>query len=377
MSMSVYRQMTTSKESLFTVLKEEIGMKTSCVPFAVKAIEALNSLGKLTEAEGLKAANTFLDNLQTLNQGGITAEDYDKIDFVKRGKVITISARVEAFLRAAARKGYRIFDTVVPVPVDDADTTYYREQFQDGNLIYLLEDRRFQADRSITAERVVKGYFAKYLCRLAITEIATGRNIVMIACEMSNDELMEISKSSDQGLFKSKWIKYTDDYGNAKNRKEVSDELNTSSFWYRWTGEMVKKTIIRRALKRVREVLPELKETIYAFDRDPEDSAPTAPKEIDIPPIEEPVATANVDLKKLTADQEADVNEVLALFSANPKLAKEKTEEIKAALQSGTPVQEIINEEYAAIMNIKRSKKLWPEISEYFAGGNNDEKGET
>lgn len=128
-NMTVYNQLTCSESSMFNVLKNEIGIKTNCIPFAVKAIDSLKSLGSLTQREALNAANTFLSDLQTLNQGGIIAEDYDKIDFIKRGKVITISARVEAFLRAAARKGYRITDTIVAVPKEDKDTTYFKEIF--------------------------------------------------------------------------------------------------------------------------------------------------------------------------------------------------------------------------------------------------------
>ena len=46
--MSVYQQLTTSPADLFGVLKQEIGVKTNCFPFAVKAIDALKTLGNLT-----------------------------------------------------------------------------------------------------------------------------------------------------------------------------------------------------------------------------------------------------------------------------------------------------------------------------------------
>ena len=46
---------------------------------------------------------------------------------------------------------------------------------------------------------------------------------------------------------------------------------------------------------------------------------------------------------------------------------------MKIALQNGKPVEEVINEEYPAIMNIKRSKTLWPEISGYFKENANEE----
>lgn len=376
-NMTVYNQLTCSESSMFNVLKNEIGIKTNCIPFAVKAIDSLKSLGSLTQREALNAANTFLSDLQTLNQGGIIAEDYDKIDFIKRGKVITISARVEAFLRAAARKGYRITDTIVAVPKEDKDTTYFKEIFYNGNILYTLEDRRFNADRKMTAERIADKYFSKYICRLEVSEISSGKRILMTNDEMSNDELNEIAKSSEKGFFKSQWVAYTDQYGKARKRKVITNEYDTDSIWYKWTGEMVKKTIIRRALKRVREVLPELKETIYAFEKDNEESfeVQNSMPEINIPDLGE--AENHIDLNKLTAEQKADVKETLEIFKANPKLASQKAEEIKKAFESGEEKQEIIDREYASIMNIKKSKNLWPIIEKYIVEGgeaNADEK---
>ncbi len=359
--MTVYAKMTATPASLFEVLKNEIGIKTHCLPFAVKAIAALKDLGSLNQREALNAANVFLDNLQTLNQGGITAEDYDKIDFVKRGKAVTISARVEAFLRAAARKGYRINDTIVAVPKEDANTTYFAEHFANNDIVYTLEDRRYQADRDITAERLVNGYFKKVICRLDVTEVHSNKRVLMTVCEISADEIIDISKASDNGIYKAKWVAYTDQYGKQRKRRVISDELNTDSFWCKWTGEMVKKTVIRRALKRVREILPELKETIYAFDRDDEPVQESLPPIGDIViPMEEPA----VDLEKLTAEQQADVKETLDLFKANPKLAEVEAEKIKKAFETGNR-QEVINEHYASIMNIMRSKKLKPLIENY------------
>ena len=376
-NMTVYNQLTCSESSMFNVLKNEIGIKTNCIPFAVKAIDSLKSLGSLTQREALNAANTFLSDLQTLNQGGIIAEDYDKIDFIKRGKVITISARVEAFLRAAARKGYRITDTIVAVPKEDKDTTYFKEIFYNGNILYTLEDRRFNADRKMTAERIVDKYFSKYICRLEVSEISSGKRILMTNDEMSNDELNEIAKSSEKGFFKSQWVAYTDQYGKARKRKVITNEYDTDSIWYKWTGEMVKKTIIRRALKRVREVLPELKETIYAFEKDNDENfeVQSSVPEINIPDLGE--AENHIDLNKLTTEQKADVKETLEIFKAKPKLASQKAEEVKKAFENGEEKQEIIDREYASIMNIKKSKNLWPIIEKYIIEGgeaNADEK---
>jgi recombinational DNA repair protein RecT len=308
----------------------------------------------------MNAANVFLDNLQTLNQGGIVFEDYDKTDFVKRGKTITISARVEAFLRAAARKGYRITETIIAVPLEDADTTYFKENFYNGEIVYTLEDKRIQPDRKVTAERLIKGYFSKFICRLEVAEIKSGKRVVMTNCEMSNDEVLNVSSASEQGLYKAKWEEYTYN-GKTKKKKVITDEMNSGTFWVLWTGEMVNKTIIRRALKRIREVLPELKETIYAFDNDNTEVKPK--EEID---FEIPMEVVNVDLDNLTDEQQADVDEILELFKANPKLASDKTEEIKELIESGESLQNVINVHYASLINIAKSKTLYPIIKKYF-----------
>lgn len=359
--LTVYKQMTSSPGDLLSVMKQEIGVKSTCLPFAVKAMEALNSLGsKLTESEALNAANVFLANMQTLTQGGITAEDYDKIDMVKRGKTITISARVEAFLRAAARKGYRITETIVAVPKDDGNTTYFKENFYNGEIVYTLEDRRINGDRKITAERLISNYFDKYLCRLEVADVKQGKRLVMTVCEMSNEDVLNASMASESGIYKTKWEKYKDNWGNEKNRKIVTEELNVGSIWNIWTSEMVAKTVIRRALKRVREVLPELKDTIYAFDPETMQEQPAIE-----PVIEIPLEVVNIDLDNLTEQQKDEAREIKELWKANPKLAIDTANEIMA-MYDGKNTQEIINTHYASIINIKVRKRLAPIIQPLF-----------
>ena len=359
--LTTYKKMTTSPGDLLSVMKQEIGVRSSCMPFAVKAIEALNTLGsKLTESEALNAANVFLSNMQTLTQGGITAEDYDKTDMVKRGKTITISARVEAFLRAAARKGYRITETLVAVPKDDGNTTYFKENFYNGEIVYTLEDKRINGDRKITAERLISNYFDKFLCRLEVSDIKQNKRLLMTVCEMSNEDVLNASMASESGIYKTKWEKHTDKWGNEKNRKVITEELNAGSIWNVWTSEMVAKTVIRRALKRVREVLPELKDTIYAFDH--EDVQPLAlPEET----IEIPLAVVNVDLDNLTEQQKDEAREIKELWTANPKLAIDTADEIMAKFD-GKNTQDLINIYYASIINIKVRKSLSPIIAPLF-----------
>lgn len=365
--MTVFKQMTVGTKECLEVIKREIGMKSTCYPFAVKILEAFGSLSDSlkTEQDQLNAANTLLSDLQTLMQGGIIAEDYDKIDFVKRGKTIVASARVEAFLRAAARKGYRITDTIIAVPKEDYGTTYFKENFYNGEIIYTLEDRRINPDRAVTAKRLIDKYFSKFICRLEVQDVKENRRLVMSVCEMSIDDMLSVAATSEQGLYKSKWEEYIDGWGNKRKRKVITDELNTDTFWVKWTGEMVNKTIIRRALKRVKEVLPELTDAIYAFEQDTYVEAKAEivdePLDIDIP-----VETDNVNLRKLTADQQAECKETLDLWKVNPKLAEDKFAEIKAMIESGKPAQEIINEEYASIYCLKMSKAKWAEIGGYF-----------
>lgn len=361
--LTVYKQMTSSPADLLAVMKQEIGVKSTCLPFAVKAMEALNSLGqRMTESEALNAANVFLANMQTLTQGGITAEDYDKIDMIKRGKMITISARVEAFMRAAARKGYRITETIVAVPQEDSNTTYFKENFYNGEIVYTLEDKRINGDRKITAERLVYGYFDKYLCRLEVTDVKQNKRLVMTVCEMSNEDVLNASMASESGIYKTKWEKFTNDQGYEKNRKIITDELNTGSIWNVWTSEMVAKTVIRRALKRIREVLPELKDTIYAFDNDIQPHEQISETQI----IEIPLEIVNVDLDNLTDSQKDESAEIRELWIANPKLAADTANEIMEMFD-GNNAQEVINIYYASIINLMASKKLSPRIKPLFA----------
>ncbi len=361
---SVYKQLTAAPDDVFNVLKQEIGMKTNCMPFAAKLITAMKSLTIKTEQESYDAANVLMSGLQTLSQGGIIPEDYDKIDFVKRGKTIVPSARVEAFLRAAARKGYRITDTIIAVPKEDKDTTYFKENLYNGEIIYTLEDMRKNPDRAITAKRLIDKYFEKFLCRLEIADISKGKRILMTVDEMSIEDMLRISCASEQGIYKSQWVEHTNEYGYTKKRKEITNELNSGTFWVNWTGEMVKKTIIRRALKRVKEVLPELTDTIYAFDNDEYQEPQNTPQDpiIDIPVKE----VNNVNLNNLTEEQKADCKEIYDLFRANPKLANDKAEEIKQMFENGESKQEIINKEYASIDVLRRSKTQWKKIGGYF-----------
>jgi len=367
--LSVYKQLTISTAQCLDAIKREIGMKTTCAPFAVKMMTALNDLTLKTEQEELNAANTILSGLQTLMQGGIVAEDYDKIDFVKRGKTIVPSARVEAFLRASARKGYRITDTIVAVPKEDFETTYFKENFFNGDIVYTLEDKRINADRAITAQRLVDKYFSKFICRLDVHEVKSGKRVAMTVCEISIDDMLAIAATSEQGLYKSKWEKYIDAYKKERNRKIITDELNTDTFWVKWTGEMVNKTVIRRALKRIKEVLPELADSIYAFEQDEYTVADEVVETtaIDIPVVD---VSDNVDLNNLTEEQKSECVELYELYKANPKLAEDKFVEILGLLENGVEPQEIINAEYAALITLKRSKTKWERIGGYF-----DEKG--
>ena len=91
--LTVYKQLKSGENECLSVIKNEIRWNISCKPFATKLITALETLDLKTEQDEHNAANVLLSGLQTLMQGGIIAEDYDKIDFVKRGNTIVPSAR--------------------------------------------------------------------------------------------------------------------------------------------------------------------------------------------------------------------------------------------------------------------------------------------
>lgn len=380
--MTVYGQMTSSTEALIKVLQREVGVKC-CQPFAIRIFDALNKLEIKTDAEARVASNTFLDNLQSLLQGGITTEDYDKIDLVQRGKVITISARIQALIRACKRKGFTLKETIVPVPKED--DIYFEEQYKDGvGIIYLLKDGRLQPDRDITAERLINGYFKRYLCRLEIKNNITNETLMAVT-EMTNDEILYAQESSDNGIFLSEWVSYKDSKGQDRKKKVIHNGLdgkepilNKNSIWYKWTGEMVKKTIIRRALKNIRETLPELQQTFMAFDKDEElikeikDKEKTTIDEIVIEP--DGIETIKVDLLHLTQEQKNDVDEVFEIYKQNPKTAEVDAEHIKELYESGENLQEIINEHYAEIVNISKSKRLFPLIENIINGVPYDKK---
>lgn len=367
MEITVYSQMTKSPEQLFCAMKKEIGYKCNCIPFAAKMIDALSSLDIRTEQQALTAANVFMSNLQTLIHGGITPEDYDKIDAVKRGQTITLSARVDAFYRAAARKGYQITDTIVAVPAEDAGGVYFKENFANGTLIYTLEDSRKNTDRKITAARLVGEYFDSFVCRLTIYDIRQKRNI-MVACDMSVQEVLMAQAASDNGIYRTRWDekKYPDGKpvkrrdGTVVKEKVSTGEINPDSFWVKWTRDMVEKTIIRKALKRVREILPDLTATIYAFTSDEQPVDEQLPEE----PILIPVAPQNVDLDNLTEEQNSDVKEMRDLFVANPKLAHDTANEIMSAyFEKGEDVQSLTNKYFASIVNLRRGKSTAAIIS--------------
>ncbi|MGN0960624.1 MAG: hypothetical protein ACI4PF_00325 [Christensenellales bacterium] len=372
--LTIFQQMTVSTESLIKVVNKEIATKC-CMPFAIRALEALNSLGIKTEAEAKKASNVFLDNLQTLIQGGITTEDYDKIDLVKRGKVITLSARVQAFIRACKRKGFTLIETIIGVP--QGDNVYFEEIYKDGvGIIYLLKDSRVNPNRDITAERLINNYFERFICRLEIRNNKTGE-IIMTATDMTNQEIMNAQACSENGLYESEWKSYKDENNQIKKYKVVYDgsndtevRVNKNSIWFKWTSEMVKKTILRRALKNLKESLPELYDTIMAFDKE---FIPTTLEDDDeikevIIDVDGVTTIPNVNLQKLTEEQQKDVNELFEIYKQNPANAMQDAEKIKELYESGKPIYEIINEYYAELVNLSKSKNTYPLIKNILEG---------
>lgn len=379
--LTVFQRMTSSTKALIDIVNKEIGINC-CQPFAVRAFDALNELKLTTEPEAKKASNTFLDNLQTLIQGGITSEDYDKLDLIKRGNTITISARVQALIRAFRRKGFMVVDTIIAVP--KGDDVYFEEQYRDGvGIIYLLKDQRQNTDRAITAERLVENYFDKFICRLEIKDLQNNRTI-MTVCEMTNQEVMFAQSASEKGIFLSEWKEVLDAKGQpvykdrnrtqVKKYKVIYDGTNNTqvkydkeAIWYKWTAEMVRKTVMRRALKNIKETIPELTATIMAFDTEFDNTPSDEP--IVEPVIEvEGINNVDVDLNNLSDEQQNDVKEVYDIYVQNPANAKLDAEKIKELYETGKPINEIRNEYYAELVNLAKSKNTYPLIENVLKG---------
>lgn len=378
---TIFEKMTSSTKALIEIVNKEIGINC-CQPFAVRAFDALNELKLTTELEAKKASNTFLDNLQTLIQGGITSEDYDKLDLIKRGNTVTISARVQALIRAFKRKGFMVIDTIIAVP--KGDDIYFEEQYRDGTgIIYLLKDQRKNTDRAITAERLVENYFDRFICRLEIRDLKNNRTI-MTVCEMTNQEVMFAQSASEKGIFLSEWKEVVDAKGQpvykdrnrtqVKKYKVIYDGTNNTevkfdkeAIWYKWTAEMVRKTVMRRALKNIKETIPELTDTIMAFDtefiNEPSEE-PTSDPIIEV----EGINNIDVDLNNLSKEQLDDVNEVYEIYINNPMNARMDAENIKTIYESGRPINEIRNEFYAELVNLSKSKNTYPLIENVLKG---------
>ena len=68
-----------------------------------------------------------------------------------------------------------------------------------------------------------------------------------------------------------------------------------------------------------------------------------------------------MDLANLTPEQKEEVKEMYALFAANPKLARDKADEIMTAFfEKGEDAQSLINKHYASLANLRKSKNIAP-----------------
>ena len=137
--------------------------------------------------------------------------------------------------------------------------------------------------------------------------------------------------------------------------------------WVKWTSEMVKKTIMRRALKNIKETIPELAPTIMAFDTE---FIPNEPQEnikenvVDV----EGIINIDIDLNNLTEEQKEDVNDCYEIYCQNPENAKLDAERCKKMYEDGVPLNQIINENYAELINLSKSKKLYPLVENIIKG---------
>ena len=194
---------------------------------------------------------------------------------------------------------------------------------------------------------------------------------------------MFAQSSSDNGIFLSEWKEVVDKNGKtiykdaaktqAKKYKVIYDgsngtdvKYNQDSMWVKWTSEMVKKTVMRRALKNVKETIPELAPTIMAFDTE---FVPNEPQENNETVVEvEGVNNVDIDLSNLTEDQQADVKDCYEIYCQNPENAKLDAEKCKRLYEEGVPLNQIINENYAELVNLSKSKNLYPLVENILKG---------
>ena len=80
------------------------------------------------------------------------------------------------------------------------------------------------------------------------------------------------------------------------------------------------------------------------------------------------VVNTDVDLLNLTEEQQEDVKEVLEIYMQNPAAAKSDAEEIKAAYEAGTPINEIRNKYYAELVNLSKSPNTYPLVKNVIQG---------
>ena len=236
------------------------------------------------------------------------------------------------------------------------------------------KDKRVNTERDITAERLAQGYFKKFLCRLEIKDLNNNRTIMTIT-EMTNKEVLFAQYASDNGIFISEWKETVNKNGDKKKYKVVYDgtkgndlRMNSDSIWCKWTAEMVKKTVIRRALKNIKEAIPELAQTIMAFDTDFDNTPSESITEDNVIEVEGFNNSLKVDLRNLTEEQQNDVAEMFEIYAQNPASAMIDAEKINEVYKSGKPINEIINEYYAELVNLSKSKKTYPLIENILKG---------
>ena len=124
---------------------------------------------------------------------------------------------------------------------------------------------------------------------------------------------------------------------------------------------------MRRALKNIKEAIPELQDTIMAFETD---YIPPTPESNDDEVVIEVdgVNNIDVDLFNLTDEQQQDVKEMMEIYKQNPANATLDAEKIKSLYEQGKPINEIRNEFYAEIVNLSKSKNTYPLVENVIKG---------
>ena len=82
----------------------------------------------------------------------------------------------------------------------------------------------------------------------------------------------------------------------------------------------------------------------------------------------EGINNTDISLNNLSEEQLKDVADCYEIYCQNPENAKLDAERLKALYKEGIPINQIINENYAELVNLSKSKALYPLVKNIIQG---------